>query len=90
MRVREVIPLMPWSFASIHILKMLIIFAGLFHGHLPSYRQVKTSIAIRSALFDRKGKNDGYFRQLWLVSILPASNQTQRLNTSAVRPHLFL
>ncbi len=31
-------------FASIHILKMLIIFAGLFLGHLPSYRQVKTSI----------------------------------------------
>ncbi len=37
-----------------------------------------------------KGKNDGYFRQLWLVSasFLPASNQTQRWN-SAVRPHLF-
>ncbi len=63
------IPLMPWSFASIHILKMLIIFAGLFHGHLPSYRQVKTSIALCSAIFERKGKNDGYFRQLWLISV---------------------
>ncbi len=26
---------------------LLIIFAGLFHGHLPSYRQVKTSIALK-------------------------------------------
>ncbi len=33
-------PKMPWSFASIHILKMLIIFAGSFHGHLPSYKLV--------------------------------------------------
>ncbi len=74
---------MPWSFARIHILKLLIIFAGLFHGHLPSYRQVKTSIALCSAIFDRKGKNYGYFRQLWLISasILPASNQTQRWNS---------
>ncbi len=52
----------------------------LIHGNLQSYRQVKTSIVICSAIFDRKGKNDGYFRQFWLVStsILPASNQTQR------------
>ncbi len=73
---------MPWSFASIHILKMLIIFAGLFHDHLPSYRHVKTSIALCSAIFDRKGKNYGYlnYGQLRLVSanILLASNQTQR------------
>ncbi len=49
---------MPWSFVRIHILKMLIIFSVLFHGHLPSYRQVKTSIALCSAIFDRKGKNE--------------------------------
>ncbi len=55
---------MLWSFASIHILKMLIIFAGLFHG----YRQVKTSILLYSAIFERKGKSDGYFRQLALTS----------------------
>ncbi len=74
--VNNICWLIPWSFASIYILKMLIIFAGLFHGHLPSYRQVKTSIALCSAIFDWKGKNDGYFRQLWLVSasILPSSN----------------
>ncbi len=68
-----IIPLMLWSFASIHILHMLIILVGLFHGHFPSYRQVKT-IALCSAIFERKDKNNGYFRQLWLVSanILPA------------------
>ncbi len=71
---------MPWSFARIHILKISIIFAGLFHVHLPSNRQVKTSIVLCSAIFDQKGKNYGYFRQLWLVSILQASNQTQRFN----------
>ncbi len=62
----------------------------IFHGHLPSYRQVKTSIALNSAIFDRMGKNDVSFRQLRHVStsILPASNQTQRWN-SAVRSHLF-
>ncbi len=59
---------MLWSFASIHILKVLIIFAGLFHGYLPSYRQVKTSIVLCSAIFERKGKSDGYFRQLALTS----------------------
>ncbi len=32
--VNNICWLIPWSFASIHILKMLIIFAGSFHGHL--------------------------------------------------------
>ncbi len=59
----------------------------LFHGHLPSYRQVKTCIALCSAIFDRMGKNDSQLR-LVSSSILPASNQTQRWN-SVVRPHLF-
>ncbi len=59
-----IIPLIAMVICQHHILKMLIIFAGLIHGHLPSYRQVKTSIALCSAIFDRKGKNDGYFHLL--------------------------
>ncbi len=36
------------------------------HGHLPSYRQVKTIIALCSAILDRKGK------KLWLLSSVMA------------------
>ncbi len=56
---------------------MLIIFAGLFHGYLPSYRQVKTSIVLYSAIFERKGKDDGYFRQLALTSARFKSDRDQ-------------
>ncbi len=51
--------------------------------------KLKNKYCSCSAIFDWKGKNDGYF-QLWLVSVsnLPASKQTQGWN-SAVRPHLF-
>ncbi len=52
--------------------------------------KLKVILLFAAQYLTRNGKNDGYFRQLWLVStsILPASNQTQRLN-SVVRPHLF-
>ncbi len=81
---------MPWSFASIQILKMLIIFAGLFHGNLQSYRQVKTSIVICSAIFDRKGKNDGYFRCFGSLALAFCQLQIRHRDVvSAVRPHLF-
>ncbi len=52
--------------------------------------KLKVILLFAAQYLTRNGENYGYFRQLWLVStsILPASNQTQRLN-SAVRPHLF-
>ncbi len=48
----------------------------------------KLSVALYSAIFERKGKNDGYF-QLWLVSLAFCQLQIRHRDEIVRKDHLF-